>query len=69
MAGFEVTLYGRFWVTPEAIGTQRLGSTQPVAPPWSIHILFVEIINELRNISVDRGAKHLRDQADFAFLT
>jgi len=39
MAGFEVTLHGRFWVTPEELGaTVRFGAlSAPIAVKFRLH--------------------------------
>jgi hypothetical protein len=44
MAGFEVTLYGRFWVTPEAAGSRYIEGTFDLLVPnyeYQFHKRFV----------------------------
>ena len=44
MAGWEVTLYGRFWVTPEADATAAVGeihaSYAKCTIDWTLHFTF-----------------------------
>jgi hypothetical protein len=39
MAGFQLTLHGRFWVTPEATKPTRLVSVSPFHPSKLLQVL------------------------------
>jgi hypothetical protein len=67
LVGFEVTLYGRFWVTPEGQTNNVFGRRSPIIPsrpefgPKRLQHDFLDHHVSLRNIEIHTGSRFIPD--------